>query len=600
MRRLLRETGQIIKFNIKNLLLFEVIYRLVTAPIYLRFMDLGIKAILKLNGYSFLTLGNLGKILLNPGTILILLGVSLVGVLILTVEIGGLITAFSGAAYYLKLPWTEILSGGVHKLIDEMRRKNFAILLMALVNYLLVNLYLIYRVFTHVKPLNFMMRTILEEPVSRMLLVVGLVLCVIGFAPVMFVWYGCMVEQKSFRDSCARSRELLKDHVIPSVILMGGGNVAAILLMIITYLVCVLAAALIVVLAVDKKMEFAFLLAACDRIELVLLFLFSSIICMVNFASLTVLYYQYSSRLKREPRWDFDFTGQKVLKKKYALVAGVLMCVVSAVCMFDVAWNGSVITKAVITDIGITAHRGSSKTAPENTMAAIEAAVEELADYAEIDVQESSDGYLVLCHDSSLKRVAGIKRNVSELTFEQLMELDVGSWFSPEFAGERIPTLEEVMAYAKGKINLNIEIKNAGSGSRMPEMVLKLIEEYGMEEQCVVTSTALKYLVRIKELNPDIKTGYIISAAYGRYYEEDSIDFISLRSSFVTKRLVTLAHESGKEIHAWTVNSKSEMERVKALGVDNIITDYPVRARELIYGEEATETLLGYLRLILR
>ena len=63
---------------------------------------------------------------------------------------------------------------------------------------------------------------------------------------------------------------------------------------------------------------------------------------------------------------------------------------------------------------------------------------------------------------------------------------------------------------------------------------------------------------------------------------------------------MTLAHESGKEIHAWTVNSKSEMERVKALGVDNIITDYPVRARELIYGEEATETLLGYLRLILR
>lgn len=600
MWRFVRETGQIIKFNMKNLILFEVIYRLATAPIYLRLMDLGVKAVLKLNGYSFITLGNLGKILLNPGTILILLCISLIGVLILTVEIGSLLTAFSGSAYYLKLPWTEILSGGVHKLIDEMRRRNFAILLMALANYILINLYLIYRVFTHVKPLNFMMQTILEEPVSRMFLVVGLVLCMVGAVPVMFVWYGCMIEQKSLRDSCIRSRTLIKGHVIQSLILMCGGNLVTILLMVITYLVCVLAAALIVVLMVDKKLEFAFLLAACDRIELVLLFLFSSIVGIVNYASLTVLYYQYSSRLKRDPRWDFDFTGQKVLKKKYALAAGVLMGAVSLACMVDVAWNGSVITKAVITEIGITAHRGSSKSAPENTMAAIVAAVEELADYVEIDVQESRDGYLVLCHDSNLKRVAGIKRNVSELTYDQLMELDVGSWFSPQFEGEKIPTLDEVMAYSKGKISLNIEIKNEGSGSCMPEMVLRLIEEYGMEEQCVVTSTALRYLERIKELNPDIKTGYIISAAYGRYYEEDSIDIISLRSSFVTERLVTLAHEAGKEIHAWTVNSKSEMERVKALGVDNIITDYPVRARELIYGEEAAETLLGYLRLILR
>ena len=600
MRRLVRETGQIIKFNMKNLILFEVIYRLVTAPIYLRLMDLGIKAVLKLNGYSFITLGNLGKVLLHPGTILILLGLSLIGVLIITVEIGSLITTFSGAAYYLRLPWTEILSGGVHKLIDEIRRKNFAILLIALANYLLINLYLIYRVFTHVKPLNFMMQTILEEPVTRMFLVIVLVLCVTGCAPVMFVWYGCMVEQKSLRDSCVRSRELLKGHMIPSVILMGGGNLVTLLLMIIMYLICVLGAALFVVLVVDKKLEFAFLLAACDRIELVLLFLFSGIVGIVNFASLTVLYYQYSSRLKRDPRWDFDFTGQKVLKKKYALLSGVFMGVVSLVCMFDVAWNGSAITQAVVTEIGITAHRGSSKTAPENTMAAIAAAVEELADYVEIAVQESSDGYLVLCHDTSLKRVAGIKKNVSDLTYSQLMELDVGSWFSPGFKGEKIPSLEEVMEYAKGKINLNIEIKNAGSSSQMPEKVLNLIEDYGMEEQCVVTSTALRYLQRIKELNPDIKTGYIISAAYGRYYEEDSVDFISLRSSFATERLVTLAHEAGKEIHAWTVNSKSEMERVKALGVDNIITDYPVRARELIYGEEATETLLGYLRLILR
>ena len=78
------------------------------------------------------------------------------------------------------------------------------------------------------------------------------------------------------------------------------------------------------------------------------------------------------------------------------------------------------------------------------------------------------------------------------------------------------------------------------------------------------------------------------------------MDFISIRSSFVSGKLVEAAHEKGKAIHAWAVNNKSEMERMKMLGVDNIITDYPVLAREIVYRERATETLFEYLRLVLK
>ena len=95
-------------------------------------------------------------------------------------------------------------------------------------------------------------------------------------------------------------------------------------------------------------------------------------------------------------------------------------------------------------------------------MAAIEMAVEEMADFAEVDVQESRDGELVLCHDRNLKRVAGTDRRVEDLTLEELLKLDVGSSFSAAYAGEKIPLLSEVMEYAKGKINLNLELKNIG------------------------------------------------------------------------------------------------------------------------------------------
>ena len=176
----------------------------------------------------------------------------------------------------------------------------------------------------------------------------------------------------------------------------------------------------------------------------------------------------------------------------------------------------------------------------------------------------------------------------------------MGVWFSEDFKEEKIPTLEEVMEYSKGKINLNIEIKGAGDDSLLPEKVALLIDKYQMAEQCVVTSSRFTYLSRIKKLDEKIRTGYIVSAAYGNYYSSDDIDLISLQSSFVTERLVEAAHQKGKAVHAWTVNSKSEMERMKMLSVDNIITDYPVLAREIIYREEAAENLLEYLRLVLK
>ena len=206
----------------------------------------------------------------------------------------------------------------------------------------------------------------------------------------------------------------------------------------------------------------------------------------------------------------------------------------------------------------------------------------------------------MIFHDNTLKRIAGINKKVSDLTYEELKTIDVGSWYGKEFAGEYIPTLQEVMEYTKGKIDLNIEIKNMGNKSRVPEKVLELVNEAEMQEQCVITSVNLSYLKRIKELQPEIRTGYIISAAYGDYYSSEYIDFISIRSSFVTETLMERSHAAGKNVHAWTVNSVGEMKRLKLLGVDEVITDDPVLAREILYQEDYAESILEYLRMLLR
>jgi glycerophosphoryl diester phosphodiesterase len=521
------------------------------------------------------------------------------GILILMFETGCFLTLYQGIFYTRRLkPW-EILTGGFLKLWDEIRKKNWRLGLLALANYTLANLYIIYRVFTHVKPMNFVMSEVLGQMWGKVCLVVIVLLFLVIVIPGLYTFHACMVEQKNFRDGYLRSWWLLRHRLVKVIALMAVYYGAFVVLLKLVYYFCVLVTAVGVTLFTDNRLALAFLPAACGRIELVLLFLSSMLLAMGNYGALSVQYFQFSSKRLKKAGNILD-SGTGSTNRKLAAVSIVTAAAFSLFTLFNVVYNGSAITEGILSTIQITAHRGSSKEAPENTMAAIKKAVDDLADYVEIDVQETQDGVVVLGHDATLKRVAGINRTIGSYTLEELKQIDVGAWFSDEFQGEKIPTLEEVMDYCKGKINVNIEIKNAGSDSLLPEKVALLIDKYQMNEQCVVTSTRFAYLTRIKKLDEKIRTGYIISAAYGNYYSSDDIDFISLRSSFVSERLVEAAHLKGKAVHAWTVNSKSEMERMKMLSVDNIITDYPILTREIVYREEATENLLEYLRLVLK
>lgn len=599
MSTLTKDTWKIIKFNQKNAFVFELLFRLVTTTLYLLLLNKGLLFTLRMAGYSYLTAANIGYFLVKPWTILLIVVMAAVGILILTLETGCLLTLFEGAFYSRKLkPW-QILTGGFFKLALEIRRKNWRLGLLVLADYGLVNLYLIYQMLTHVKPLNFVISEILKKPVGRVSLVLLLLFLLAVVIPGVYTFHACMVEQKNFRDGYFKSLWLLRRRFFKVAVLLAFYYAAAVAGLWLVYAFCVLIAAVGVTLFTDNSLALAILPAACDRIELVLIFLTSMLLTMGNYGALSVQYFSFTSRLVKKRR-IMDYHGSKYGDRRLAALFIGAAAVFSLSSLFGVVRNGSAITADMLSMIQITAHRGSSREAPENTMAAMTKAVDDLADFVEIDVQETKDGVVVLGHDASLKRVSGINRPISFYTFEELQQLDVGKWFSPDYEGEKIPSLEEVMEYCKGRVSINIEIKDLGIGSMLPDKVVELIQKHQMREQCVVTSVRFSYLSRIKELDPEIRTGYIISAAYGDYYSSDMIDFISLRSSFVSERLVEAAHERGKAVHAWTVNSKSEMERMKMLGVDNIITDYPVLAREIVYRQAATESLLEYLRLVLK
>jgi len=225
-------------------------------------------------------------------------------------------------------------------------------------------------------------------------------------------------------------------------------------------------------------------------------------------------------------------------------------------------------------NVSIMAHRGSSIKAPENTLSAIRQAVIDKADYAEIDVRETKDGVVILFHDTDLLKVAGIKKKIWEVSFNELRRIDVGSLFSPDFAGEKIPTLREAIREARNNILLNVELKYHKKDQKLAEKVMRILDEEDFLDEAIITSFSYPALKKVREINPNIKTGFIIQKSVGQITKMD-VDMLSVSMRMACWDLILSAQQEGLEVLVWTVNDPKEMERFIDLGANAIITDKP-------------------------
>ncbi len=232
-------------------------------------------------------------------------------------------------------------------------------------------------------------------------------------------------------------------------------------------------------------------------------------------------------------------------------------------------------------NIEITAHRGSKVRAPENTLSALRQAIAEGADYAEIDVQTTADGVVVLLHDGDLMRVASVSRRLRDVDYDELRDIDVGSWFAPEFSSERVPTLQGAIDVARGRIKLNIELKYTWADPALAEKVGNIVRRNGFASDCVVSSLNFEALTEIEKAFPELTTGFIVFQAVGDLSRME-VDFLSVSAARATPRLVRDLHRRGRKVHVWTVNDLSNALSMIEMGVDNIITDEPTDIRSLL------------------
>jgi glycerophosphoryl diester phosphodiesterase len=270
-------------------------------------------------------------------------------------------------------------------------------------------------------------------------------------------------------------------------------------------------------------------------------------------------------------------------RERIALLLGLVLIVVAGVPLWMLSRP-----EASRARIQVLAHRGASAYAPENTLAAFRLAIEQQADWLEMDVQQTKDGQLVVFHDLRMERTTDGSGALRELTLEQVRQLDAGSWYGPGFAGERVPTFEEVVALAREQnVRIFPEVKDPRLYPGIEERVAAVISSYEYEDRTIIQSFDMTSLERMRALNPRLKLAALYTAASPlRGDPPPGVSVVGPPWEAVTSdpALVRDAHASGHQVVVWSVEGAAAVPPLIDARVDGIITSRPDVVRALLEG----------------
>ena len=345
-RRRMGETKQIVQVNGGNILLFELAFRLLTLPLLLQAVAALFRLSVRASGYSYVTVSNLVSYLLRPVTIAILVLMAAILLVGVSIEAAGLLAAYQAAALSRKMSAFSMFAAGIRLTVSEIRKRNLRLFLVLAVHGLVLHSFLIYRMLCHVKAVKFILPALLAENWGRLLLVGVIVGAVVISLPTIFICFGCMLEQRSFRGGFLRSRELLRGNRVQVVGTLVLCNLAVTAVTVVLYLIAVVIVAVFAVWFADRRLELILVLEARDRIEMVLMPLMSIALMSVNYGALTVLYVQLDRKRQNKERWKFEageHAGLPWLSRRNRMTALALLTALSAGAMYDAFYRGNVL-----------------------------------------------------------------------------------------------------------------------------------------------------------------------------------------------------------------------------------------------------------------
>lgn len=587
----------------KPLILFEILWKLVTLLVIAPACAGLIQLAIHLAKLKYLTTSNLLQFLRSPWTILLLAVLLLLAALYTLFEIAAVCTCFRQSRFQkVRTTLGRMVRSGLQSVLHFFRGGGPFLVLHLLVLIPLMQFSATSGIFTAMGIPDFLAYYMTKKEFLLPIYVAAIILCCLlsvrwVFSSVLFTQNQC-----SYRSARATSVQLVRGRfwqTFFSVLVWNCCYFAALLV----FLCMITVVVLMVIRATgsnDLIMSQAMrILKLLIQIVLWSFSFFATPICMAHLTALL------EKRCVQMPEVVLPepvplSRSAKPFRRSTAVLTAC--CFTVAALGLNLSYVYSVFTGkanfrlALFQNPTVMAHRGLSADAPENTLYAFSDAILVGADFIELDVQQTRDGVLVVMHDSNLKRTTGVNKDIWDVDYADIQNLDAGSWFDPAYANARIPTLEETLQFVDKRAKLNIEIKPTKHGSDTLEQdVAELITRYQYTDACYVTSFSYGSLKKVKEANPEIRTGYLMSVAYGQFYSLKYADAFSLNKVFVTSQVVNAAHQQGKQIFAWTVNGMSEVRSLCNLHVDSIITDDPVMVQNVISRDSTGETLRSVL-----
>ena len=599
-----RHFRKILSVNGKTLVGFEFVFKLVTVligmPLFLGMFDL----IMEVSGYSYLTLENVVSFLVHPFAIFFLL------LLIFLIAVYNL---FDMTTVLIILD--QSYQGKKIRILDAVRlsarkcrklfcSRNFLLLFLILLLVPFLNLGMASGLISTIQIPQFALSAIRKNQTLLLLAGIVMILLVALLLRWIYVLHYSVLENIKFKEARRRSYQLgerkhLKDFLALATVQIGISAV---------YSLCVVVGIFLIVVidhVLGRVAVFSSIISVIIwMFNAVLVVVFTALSIPVSCMCISVLYYARKHELGEEID-SFVLDDEKQTEKgNRRLRAIVSLITVVAVVMGTVFISGLYqgqynlnVEYARITEV--TAHRGASADYPENTMSAFIGAKELGADWIELDVHQTKDGEIIVIHDKNFKRTTGVDKNTWELTYDEVSQLDAGSYFGAEFQGERIPLLSEVIEFAKeNNIRLNIELKPTGHETDFEKHVIDIIMDYDFVEDCVITSQIYRVMENVKAYNEEVETVYVMGLAYGNITVLTAADHFSIEAASVTGRLVSRVHGEGKELYAWTANTQASIQRMIELNVDNIITDNISLAKDTIYAEKSSDLINEYVRML--
>lgn len=588
---------RLLTYNLRAILFFEMTYKFAVSLIMAPFLVILLNAAIKVAGYSYLSNDNLFTFFRKPSTIILFVFALIVIMLYLFIEITALVGCFHASHLNKKVKAVDLFRIGYHNFKKVFYPTNIFVLLWIFFILPVLNIiYLIGFAFI-IKIPNFIKSELVG--MWKVLLVAGIIIVAAALYALLYLYciQGLVIEKKSLFKGRKTNKSLIKGNYLQTGLKLVVWNIVIMAMAVLFFEFSIMAIVWITRTFHAGRMISVITLKSMTVMRTVMFYIYYMGFILFNTLFITNKYIKEKQKLGEElPEFEPGPQIGKHPKQLRAITFFIVMVLAcNSIALFSFNKDKLTINAQIFKVPVVMAHRGASAVAPENTMEAFRLAMEQMADYIELDVQMTKDGVLVVTHDESLNRVAGINKKVWELSYEELSKIDVGSFFAPEFSYARIPTLEEVLQLTAGKIRLNIELKPSEHDKNLEENVIRLIKKYDIEDSCMICCMKYDSLQKVKEIAPDIYTTYVMIIAYSNFWDLEAADAFSISHDRINEKLVSNVKNRGKNIYAWTVNEADDVNAVLDMGVDGIITDNPALIMDVILSRLTPDTMLEFV-----